>query len=1165
MKNVLLFTLMLFFCVGSVSAQREIEKLNRGLIAFNKSNKVYINWRLFALEDYKVGFNVYRSVDGGDYLKINTAEVTATTDYYDLTSNVTQANRYYVVPVVGGVEQAKSEICTFAANTPSRQYFPIALEPIPGKAFTDYNILHIYPGDFDGDGDFDYLVKRVPINAAYNTILLDCYDNEGKFKWRIDLGPNVETYISSMTAPVLVADFNSDGKAEIILKTGELTVFGDGYKIGDTNGDGKTDYNSHKGSGTYANIMAGPEFLSYVDGETGAELDRNNFLTRRDPAKDWGDTYGARMNFMMSSVGYFDGVHPGVVFSRGDGGDMDIDCWQIVNGKLSKNWYYTARGKTFSPGWWADFHQIQCIDVDGDGKDEISWGACMMDDNGTVLYTTKYVHGDRFQITDIDPNRPGLEVFIIQQYNPDLIGSALYDAKTGTTIKDWYIPAKGDIGRGDVADVDPTHPGMEMFDTGNGNLHASDGTEIVAAHPYPWVSIYWDGDLLRENLIGVGSGGYNPAIAKWNYKTSQEDRLFSIYNDGGAYSVASPYGGRMALVGDIMGDWREEVFLETTDRTTLRIYSSYTPSEARLYTLMQNPSYRTAITAKMYLCTKYPDYFLGADMKTPPQPNVVTVSTDKVLELKAVAGDAKVDLSWIIRNFPLGTIQIMRDTDPNPIGRGRIAYGSGTGYTDNNVTNGTTYYYWLKITAADGSTENVGPISATPHVQNVTVRAKGVSGQEIIQISQNGIVYKTVTLTTAFANYTAGFDLVGNIRIDYINDATGRDAEVDYIIVDGKTFQAEDQAINTSFYANGTCGGGGFSQLMHCSGYIEFDMNVDCEGVIGGTAVIDNCTRCTGGTTNLYKCYDLPGGLYTFTSVHSGLQISSVSDFTQQTLVDGDIAQVWNVAKSGDFYTLFSLGELKYLSYDTATNLAGLGFDVGINTQFRFEDSGNGTLIIVPALDEQKAVDVYNTSKLAGAYLSFWDKSAAAWQRFSFTPVTEVRDCNGQWHGTAYIDNCSNCVGGATGAIECTTQTVTLQEGWNLVSLYVVLEDMTIDSVFTNAQVVKDADGFFQQNQPIYLNSITKLQAGKGYLIYNAKAETVELSGVQTTATTASLKSGWNLVGCPFATAATIDATYGTVLSATSVVKDFTGFWMLNGTTNSINDIEPGKAYFIKK
>lgn len=352
-----------------------------------------------------------------------------------------------------------------------------------------------------------------------------------------------------MTAPVLVADFDSDGKSEIIAKTGESTIFGNGVKIGDTNGDGKTDYNGHQNLGNAANVMAGPEFISLIDGETGAEVDRDNFLARGNPC-DWGDCYGARMNFIMSATGYLDGVRPSAVFSRGTGGNMTIDAWQVTSNKLVRMWAYASKGKTYSVGGWTDFHQMQCIDVDGDGKDEISWGACMLNHDGTVQYTTKYQHGDRFQITDIDPSRPGLEVFIVQQYNSDLIGSALYDAKTGATIKDWYIPASGDIGHGDAADVDPDSPGLELFDTGQPGLHSAKGGEVFTTNkPYPWVSIWWDGDLLRENLIGVGAEGFNPAINKWNHTTNTDARLFSIYNDWGAYSVTQPYGGLVLLWG----------------------------------------------------------------------------------------------------------------------------------------------------------------------------------------------------------------------------------------------------------------------------------------------------------------------------------------------------------------------------------------------------------------------------------------------------------------------------------------------------------------------------------------------------------------------------------------------------------------------------------------
>ena len=56
----------------------------------------------------------------------------------------------------------------------------------------------------------------------------------------------------------------------------------------------------------------------------------------------------------------------------------------------------------------------------------------------------------------------------------------------------------------------------------------------------------------------------------------------------------------------------------------------------------------------------------------------------------------------------------------------------------------------------------------------------------------------------------------------FTNDGGGRDVQVDYIIVNGETRQSEDQSFNTGLYANGSCGGGGNSEWMHCNGAIGY-------------------------------------------------------------------------------------------------------------------------------------------------------------------------------------------------------------------------------------------------------------------------------------------------------------------------------------------------------
>jgi hypothetical protein len=46
------------------------------------------------------------------------------------------------------------------------------------------------------------------------------------------------------------------------------------------------------------------------------------------------------------------------------------------------------------------------------------------------------------------------------------------------------------------------------------------------------------------------------------------------------------------------------------------------PSSTRLYTLAHNPAYRNAMTLKGYMQSHHVDYFLGANMTTPPRPAI---------------------------------------------------------------------------------------------------------------------------------------------------------------------------------------------------------------------------------------------------------------------------------------------------------------------------------------------------------------------------------------------------------------------------------------------------------------------------------------------------------------------------------------------------------------
>ncbi|RZS93289.1 right-handed parallel beta-helix repeat-containing protein [Aquimarina brevivitae] len=85
---------------------------------------------------------------------------------------------------------------------------------------------------------------------------------------------------------------------------------------------------------------------------------------------------------------------------------------------------------------------------------------------------------------------------------------------------------------------------------------------------------------------------------------------------------------------------------------------------------------------------------------------------DPEIILSSTAGDGVVDLSWTVENLDVSALEVYRDTDPDPKGRSRIAFpaSDSRNFRDTNVSNGTTYYYWVKANASVNSNR----VSGTP-------------------------------------------------------------------------------------------------------------------------------------------------------------------------------------------------------------------------------------------------------------------------------------------------------------------------------------------------------------------------------------------------------------------------------------------------------------------
>jgi hypothetical protein len=111
----------------------------------------------------------------------------------------------------------------------------------------------------------------------------------------------------------------------------------------------------------------------------------------------------------------------------------------------------------------------------------------------------------------MDPARPGLEGFGIQQDNPNGLETYYYDARTGELLRTYENPngAGADMGRGTVADLFADEPGYEywsfngMYSAGSGDLVVAEQNENV---PWPNFLMQWDGDvgseLLDNNRVG---------------------------------------------------------------------------------------------------------------------------------------------------------------------------------------------------------------------------------------------------------------------------------------------------------------------------------------------------------------------------------------------------------------------------------------------------------------------------------------------------------------------------------------------------------------------------------------------------------------------------------------------------------------------------------------
>lgn len=569
--------------VNGFAQQRIEEKLDRGLtLGFIKeSQAVHISWRLLKSDSESVAFNVYCSSNNSTR-KLNKKPLTQTTDFVD--THPKGDKSLYWVEAINGQERISSEKKTLdRQDTDEINYVSIKLKDSTITAG------RVAVADLNGDGIYDYIIRHPKSNVDPGTVnpndgttyKIEAYLSDGTYLWTVDLGPGIEPGV--WYSPFIVYDFDGDGKAEVALKTAD-----EDYLMNDQ-----------------GRVYGGSEYLSILNGMTGKEIARVDWPERN-------DRYGnlIRQNRNQIGMAYLDGKTPCILAARGTYKLMVVDAWQLNNGKLEKLWRWDGDEENpvvRSQG----AHNMVCGDVDGDGKDEILLGSCMLNSNGTLRWSTGLGHSDKAYLTDIDPKRKGLEVFLaIEPWIDSGYGVCTVDANTGEKI--WGIGHKTfHVGDGMVADIDPATPGLECFaseDRKGGStdkyLLSAQGERLASNEDVPpcrnW--IWWDAGYTRQLFFGDDN--------RWGAESMSRGRKQSIGYWKGE-KIATGIYGDIIMIADLLGDWREEVV--TAVPGELRIYHTNIPAKDRKITLMQDAIYRSYVLQRSqgYPQAPVPSYYLG--------------------------------------------------------------------------------------------------------------------------------------------------------------------------------------------------------------------------------------------------------------------------------------------------------------------------------------------------------------------------------------------------------------------------------------------------------------------------------------------------------------------------------------------------------------------------
>lgn len=791
MKKIgLMFLGLAMSCVAM--AQRATDVLDRGLVALPSGSGNFVSWRIMGEEYYDVEYNLYR-----DGVKLNPVPLKVS----NFTDNKgTAASKYQVAPVVRGVEQEKCAEVTRWNNG----YLDIPMQPVINRngqnVTSNYTLNDVSLADVNGDGISEFIVKRNSNTAKeystnkYDFHRLECYTITGKRLWYIDLGPNMISGPDEQY-DIVGYDWDGDGKAEMLLRGADNMIIhkADGVtvEIGNMNFDSR---NTLQSDANMAYTHTGNEFLLYLNGETAEPYVTMPYpLPRLEKGQTdlnavWGDGYGHRSTKHYFAAPYLDGRRPSIFLGRG-AYTIHKMCALDVNPEtheLTQRWRWDDPG-----GAWRGqgYHNFGIADVDLDGRDEIVFGSMVIDDNGKGLSTTGLGHGDAQHTGDLDPYRWGLEHFACNEDRPAM------NYRNATTSKIYYrLVGTGDDGRALCGNFTNSYPGCV------GKSASSGVISTVADKVLPGVPgfdlnfrIYWDGDLCEEILNSPGTE-----------KEAKIDKMVGnsinrIFTSSGAkmnnWSKNNP-----GATGDIIGDWREEMVLRTSDNAKLRIYTTSTPTPHRIYTLWHDHQYRQAMVWQSMGYNQPPhlSYFLGELEGITMAPPPLTMTGRTEVSNNGTVGTDLNDKHVIMCETNDMTVSIAEGASPHVLTFNVPSWVQGTTNNDNIIYDKFTYTVnGAGLTGAARLVKQGDGILNLPAVDmthtgntdiwagivnfNGTMKNSKLWLNRFAEFNADGGVFRGIEMEYASILRPGGLNKVGEVSTDTLNLNFGAIMELDVI------------------------------------------------------------------------------------------------------------------------------------------------------------------------------------------------------------------------------------------------------------------------------------------------------------------------------------------------------------------------------------------------